>query len=163
MITYIHVPIMAICFLILLAMSRWWRCINLMGLTREVSNRAPLLLQGDLAAAVCAFMPLLIAVADWSGVTLPYQAEPISSVLAAFLSCLCLSTCVFIQRNSGDRFAGHWAGTRESALRTVAALRIIDAAELARAIGYLHAREREIANIQKDCADLDVSVEETLK
>ena len=149
MITYIHVPIMAICFFILLAMYRWWRCINLMGLTREVSSRAPMLLQGDMAAAVCAFMPLLIAIVDWSGITLPHQAEPISSVFAAFLSGLCVSICMLIQRNSGERFAGHWAGTRESALRTVAALRVIDAAELARAISYLHTREEEITDIEK--------------
>lgn len=45
---------------------------------------------------------------------------------------------MFMLRQSGERFAGYWAGTRESALRTVAALRIIDAAELARALDVAH-------------------------
>lgn len=48
---------------------------------------------------------------------------------------------MFMLRNSGERFAGHWAGTRESAVRTVAALRIIDAAELAHALGVLQEHE----------------------
>jgi hypothetical protein len=48
--------------------------------------------------------------------------------------------------NSGERFAGHWAGARESAVRTVAALRIIDAAELARALDVLQQHEaRQVA------------------
>jgi hypothetical protein len=36
-----------------------------------------------------------------------------------------------------DRFAGHWAGTQESALRTIAMLRIIDAVQLAHALNMM--------------------------
>jgi len=134
MISYIHAPLMAISFFILLAMWRFWSCIDRMGFTRQVSRREPLMLHSDLVAGILAFMPFLLAALDWTEVTLPRQDGPISPYVAVFLSLGCLLGCFFILRQSGERFAGHWAGTRESALRTVAALRIIDAAELAHAL-----------------------------
>jgi len=132
---------MALCFFILVAMWRFWACIDRLGFTREVGRRAPSMIQGDILAATLAIMPFLVAAVDWSGLTLPRQSAPISPYAAAFISLACLGGCMFILRNSGERFAGHWAGTRESALRTVAALRIIDAAELAHALDYLQAHE----------------------
>ena len=132
MISYLHVPITALCFFILLAMWRFWSCINRMGLMREVGRRAPSMFNGDIIAGILAFMPFLLALADWSGMALPRQESPISPYTAVILSLACLIGCMYILRNSGERFAGHWAGTRESALRTVAALRIIDAADLSR-------------------------------
>ena len=104
-------------------------------------KRAPSMIHGDILAAVFAIMPFLIAAVDWLGVPLPRQPAPISPLLAVVLSGGCLGACVFILRHFGERFAGHWAGTRESALRTVAALRIIDAAELAHAMNYIQAHE----------------------
>ena len=141
MISYIHAPILAACFFTLLFMRRWWLCIDRMGFSREVGRRAPSLVQGDILAATLAIVPFLVAAVDWFGITLPRQSAPIPPYAAAFISLACLGGCMFILRNSGERFAGHWAGTRESALRTIAALRILDAAELAHALDYLHAHE----------------------
>lgn len=134
MISYIHAPVLAACFFTLLFMRRWWLCIDRMGFSREVGRRAPSLVQGDTLAATLAIVPFLVAAVDWFGITLPRQSAPIAPGIAAFISVACLGGCVFVLRNTGERFAGHWAGTRESALRTVAALRIIDAAELAHAL-----------------------------
>ena len=141
MVSYLHLPIVVLCFFLLLAMWRFWACIDRMGFTREVGKRAPSMIHGDILAAVFAIMPFLIAAVDWLGVPLPRQPAPISPLLAVVLSGGCLGACVFILRNSGERFAGHWAGTRESALRTVAALRIIDAAELAHALNVAQQHE----------------------
>ena len=134
MISYAHVPLMAISFFILLAMWRFWSCIDRMGFMLEVSRRSPSMLQIDIVAAILTIMPFLLAAVDWAGIVLPRQDTPISSHVSVFMSLGCLLGCLFILRESGERFAGHWAGTRESALRTVAALRIIDAAELAHAL-----------------------------
>lgn len=134
MITYLHLPIMAIAFFILLATWRFWSCINRMGFVKEVSRRAPWMLQGDVIASILALMPFMLALVDWADVTLPQQSSPAASYVTVFLSLGCLLGCMFILRQSGERFAGQWAGTRESALRTIAALRIIDAAELTYAL-----------------------------
>lgn len=141
MISYIHAPVLVLCFLILLSMRRWWLCIDRLGFTREVGRRAPSLIQGDILAATLAIIPFLVAAVDWFGIILPRQSAPISSGMAAFISLACLGGYVFVLRNSGERFAGHWAGTRESALRTVAALRIIDATELAHTLNVLQQHE----------------------
>ena len=141
MISYIHAPVLAVLFFTLLSMRRWWLCIDRMGFSREVGRRAPSLVQGDILAATLAIVPFLVAAVDWFGITLPRQSAPISPGIAAFISVACLGGCVFVLRNSGERFAGHWAGTRESALRTVAALRIIDAAELAHALDVAQQHE----------------------
>lgn len=46
MISYIHAPLMALCFFILLSMWRFWVCIDRLGFTREVSRRAPSMVPG---------------------------------------------------------------------------------------------------------------------
>ena len=143
MISYIHAPVLAACFFTLLFMRRWWLCIDRMGFSREVGRRAPSLL-----AATLAIVPFLVAAVDWFGITLPRQSAPIAPGMAAFISVACLGGCVFVLRNTGERFVGHWAGTRESALRTVAALRIIDAAELAHALDVLQQHEARQFNGQ---------------
>lgn len=148
MISYIHAPVLVLCIFILLSMRRFWICIDRLGFTREVCRRDPSLVQRDILSATFAVMPFLVAAVDWLGISLPRLADPISPYAAAFISIACLSCCVFILRNSGERFAGHWAGTRESALRTVAALRILDAAELAHALDYLQAHEAKAREIQ---------------
>lgn len=145
MVSYIHLPITALCFLLLIAMWRFWVCIDRMGFMREVSRRAPSMIQGDLLAATLAIMPFLLAVVNWFGITLPRQTTPMLPAVAAFMSLACLIGCVLILRNSGERFAGHWVGTRESALRTVAALRIISAAELAHALRIVQEHETQFA------------------
>lgn len=141
MISYIHAPVIALCSFILLSMWRFWVCIDRMGFTKEMGRRAPAMIQGDILAAVFASLPFLVAAIDWLGITLPRQSAPIPPLLAALISLGCLGGCICMLRNSGERFAGHWAGTRESAVRTVAALRIIDAAELAHALDVLQQHE----------------------
>lgn len=161
MISYIHAPVIAACFFTLLFMRRWWLCIDRLGLSHEVSRRAPSLVRGDILAATFAIIPFFVAAVDFSGITLPRQSAPISSGLAAFISLACLGSCLFVLRNTGERFAGHWAGTRESALRTVAALRILDAAELAHALNYL--QKHEAAQRQSVGRIIDTEVKEIQK
>lgn len=144
MISYSHLPIVALCTFILIAIWRLWACIDRLGFMREVSRRAPAMFQGHLLAAVFAIMPFLIATVDWFGITLPHQAAPINSTLAVFISMACLGSCALLLKNTGERLALSWAGSREGALRVVATLRIIDAAELAYALQYV--QERETAN-----------------
>lgn len=148
MISYIHVPVLAICFFTLMFMRRWWQCVDRLGFTREIGRHAPSLVQGDILAATFAILPFLIAAVDWSGVVLPGQSSPTPSWMAAVISLSCIGGCVFVLRNSGGRFAGNWAGTRESALRTVAALRIIDAAELAHALGVVGQHENQKVSVR---------------
>lgn len=146
MISYIHFPILVFCFFLLMFMRRFWLCIDRMGFMKEVGRRAPSMIQRDILAAVFACLPFALAALDWFGITLPRQSAPIPSIFAAALSIGCLGACMFILKNSGERFAGSWAGTRESALRTIAALRIIDAAELAYALQFVQEREAKAAS-----------------
>lgn len=144
MTSYIHIPILIACFFMLLSMRRWWLCISRMGFVREVGHRAPALVRGDILAVTFAATPFVVAVLDWLGFVMLGQTV-IASPVAVLLSLASLGASVFVLGNSGDRFAGHWAGTRESALCTVAMLRIIDAAELTHALGMLRQHEaREV-------------------
>lgn len=74
MISYIHAPVIALCFFILLSMWRFWACIDRMGFTKEIGRRAPLMIQGDILAAIFAILPFLVAAVDWFGITLPRQS-----------------------------------------------------------------------------------------
>lgn len=133
MIFYMHIPILITCFFALLFMRRWWLCISRMSFVSEVGKRAPSLVQGDVLAAVFLITPFVISIVD--------AVTPTPSFLAVVLSLACLGASSFALRNSGSRFAGNWTGTRESALRTIATLRIIDAAELAHALKIIHQHE----------------------
>lgn len=141
MISYLHLPIMALSFFILQAVWRFWACMNRMGFTKEVGRRAPWMLQGDLLGSTLALMPFMLALVDWAGLPVPLRSSPLPSYMTVALSIACLLSCMFIWRQSGERFAGQWAGTRESALRTVAALRIIDAVELTHALDVAQQHE----------------------
>jgi len=143
MITYVHLWLMAASAFVLLFLWRFWVCIDRLGYTQEVARRAPSLRQNDHVAAIMCVMPFVMATADWLDFSLPHQEGPINSYVAVLCSAACIGIALFALRNSGERLAGSWAGTRESALRTVAALRIIDATELAHALDYLHACEAE--------------------
>ena len=141
MVSYIQLPVVALCSFILLGIWRLWVCIDRLGFMSEVLRRAPSMFQGYLLAAVLAIAPLLITTVSWFGITLPYQAAPINAYLAAFMSAGCLGGCLLLLKNTGDRLALSWAGSREGALRVVAMLRIIDAADLAYALQYVQERE----------------------
>ena len=161
MVSYLHFPIVVLCFFLLLSIRRFWVCIDRMGYMREVGKRAPAMVQGDILAAVFAMLPLLIAAVDWLGITLPRQPEPITPLVAVVLSGGCLGACLYVLRHSGERFAGHWAGTRESALRTIAALRIIDATELAHALHI--AQEHETCTAGRTGRVIEAEVQEAKK
>lgn len=137
MISYIHLLVMVPCFFTLLFMWRWWTCIHRLGLTNEVGRRAPSLIKGDILAASFAAMSFPVAVIDWFEITLPHQSAPTPSGMCVLISIGCFIGCMTALANSSGRLAGSWAGTRESALRTVAALRIIDAAEIATTLDAL--------------------------
>lgn len=146
--SYIHLPIIVLCFFVLIFMRRWWLCIDRMGYTKEVGRRAPSLVLRDILAATFAIMPFALAAADWFGITLPGQSAPIPSILFVIMSFGCVGSFIFILKNTDERFAGSWAGTRESALRTIAALRIIDATELARALQYVQEDADQVIDAQ---------------
>ncbi|WP_153098914.1 hypothetical protein [Paraburkholderia hayleyella] len=141
MISYIHFPLIALCVFILTAIWRLWVCIDRLGFMREVSRRAPSMFQGHLLAAVLAIVPFLIATVSWFGITLPEQTAPMNAYLAAFMSAACLGCCLLLLKNSMEYLAFSWAGSRVDALRVVAMLRIIDAAELAYALQYVQEQE----------------------
>ncbi|EBK6840269.1 hypothetical protein DQ661_25335 [Salmonella enterica] len=142
MISYTYAPLIAFCFFfVLVPIWRFWTCIDRMGFMREVGRRAPSMLHGDIIAGIFAFLPFMLAVLDWTGVTLPRQEGPISPYAAVFWAVVCVVIASIIMSRSADRFAAHWAGARESALRTVAVLRIIDAAELAHALDVAQQHE----------------------
>ena len=141
MISYAHVPVLSMCFFLLMSMRRYWLYIRRLGAVKEVSRRAPSLVHGDIVAAVFATLPFLLAAWDWTGFTLPRHPAPISSWIAVSLSVVCAAMACFTLWNTGERFHGTWAGSRESAIRTLAALDIIDAVELQRSLQYLQGRE----------------------
>lgn len=144
MISFFYIILVPFCFFfILMPAFRFWSCIDRMNLMREVNRRAPSMLFSDIAMGIFALMPFVLAFFDWTGITLPRQQAPISSYAAVFAAVVCTGASAFIMSRSPERFAGHWAGARENVLRTIAALRIIDAAELAHALKYVQAREEQ--------------------
>ena len=141
MISYMHFPILILCGFSLFAMWRFWACINRLGYLQEVGRRDPSMLTRDLAAAICVLMPFVIAAMDWFTILLPRSSTPISPSVAVFFSMSCLVAFVFILKDSGERFVGHWTGTRKSALHTLAKLGIINADELEYGLQAIQAYE----------------------
>lgn len=136
MVSYAHILPLVVCFFILMSLRRFWLCIGRFGSVKEVSRRAPELIQFDLLAAALAVMPFLLAIADWIEIVLPRTTGPISTTLAVLISFACALASALMVSKAEARIAGSWAGTRESALRTLAALQIIDAAELAYSLRF---------------------------
>lgn len=148
MISYLYLPILTFCTFVLISIRRYWICVDRLGYMKEVSKRAPSLLQRDLIAAVLAMAPFALAAIDWFGITLPRQSAPIPSGFAALLSVCCVCACIGTLNNTFERLAGSWVGTRESALRTVAALRIIDHAELAAAMNISSNHDAKATSVE---------------
>lgn len=148
MISYLYLPILTFCTFFLISIRRYWVCVDRLGYMKEVSKRAPTLLHRDLIAAVLAMVPFAMAAIDWFGITLPRQSAPILPGFAALLSVCCVCACICTLNNTFERLAGSWAGTRESALRTVAALRIIDQAELAAAMNISSNRGAKATSVE---------------
>lgn len=145
MINYFHIILLPFCAFILIAIWRLWVCIDRLNCMIEVTRRAPSMFQGNLLAAVLAIGPFLIAAVAWSGIALPYQPEPMNAYFAVFMSAACIGGCMLLLKNSMEYLALSWAGSRVGALRLVAMLRIIDAAELAYALQFVQERETENA------------------
>lgn len=131
MISYAHILPLVVCFFILTFLRRFWICIGRFGALKEVSRRAPELIQNDLLVASVAITPFVLALADWLQIVPPRATGPISSPLAVLISFACALGSLLLISRSEYRIAGCCAGTRESALRTLAALQIINAAEMA--------------------------------
>lgn len=54
MVSYAHILSIIVCFFILTSLRRFWLCIGRFGALKEVSRRAPELIQSDLLAAATA-------------------------------------------------------------------------------------------------------------
>lgn len=124
----IHAPVLVACVLLLVFLYRFWRCIELLGYTREVGRRAPMLVHKDILTATAALVPFGLATCDW------FRLVDLPSMLLGWSSVGCFFVAAQLICTNGERMAASWAGSRESALRTVAMLRIIDAAQLAHAL-----------------------------
>jgi len=85
MVSYAHILPIIVCFFILTSLRRFWLCIGRFGALKEVSRRAPELIQSDLLAAATAVMPFLLALADWLQIVPPRATGPISSTLAVLI------------------------------------------------------------------------------
>jgi len=141
MISYAYLPMLVLSAFLIISIRRFWICADSMGFMRELSRRAPMLLKRDIMAAVLALVPISMALIDWLGITLPRQSVPMPPLLGVILAAGSLGASVAVLHNTLDRLAGSWAGTRESVLRTIAALQIIESTEL----GYrAHAHTKPI-------------------
>lgn len=147
MISYAHILPLVVCFFILTFLRRYWICIGRFGAVKEVSRCAPELIQSDLLAASVAIIPFVLALADWLQIVLPRATGPISPTLAVLISFACTLGSLLLISRSGYRIAGSWAGTRESALRTLAALKIINAAEMAYSLKFAEKFRTEAGHV----------------
>lgn len=120
-----------------LAIVRFWSWLRRLGYAGEVVTRAPNMLALDGVSLLLAALSAYWTLHSWFGVTLPIlenglMADWQVTFMAMVSSIACCAVAYF---NAGDRFVHpSIAGMREAALRTLAALRIIDAVELARLV-----------------------------
>lgn len=158
MTSYAHILPLVVCFFILTFLRRFWICIGRFGAMKEVSRRAPELIQNDLLAASVAIAPFVLALGDWLQIVPSRATGPISSILAVLISFACALGSSLLILRSEYRIADSWAGTRESALRTLAALQIINAAEIACSLKFAkkfcsegeHVPPREVSGADQD-------------
>lgn len=106
MISYAHILPLVVCFFILTSLRRFWVCIGRFGALKEVSRRAPELIQSDLLAASAAIMPFVLALADWLQIVPPRATGPISSTLAVLISFACALGASLLISRSEYRIAG---------------------------------------------------------
>ncbi|PWK36414.1 hypothetical protein [Cupriavidus plantarum] len=136
------VPVVTIC----LAIYRFWSCARRLSpeYCRELVRRAPLMKALDVVAIGMAVFTVYYAAMGWFGFTLPFiDDEPLPSWMNVLLSAVTSVACVgVVWTNAPNRFTQPtWGGMRESVVRTLAALRIIEAAEVAHALNIINARE----------------------
>ena len=120
-----------------LAIVRYWYWLRRLGYAGEVVGHAPNMLALDGVSLLMAALSAYWSLHGWFGVTLPIlQDGPMADWQVTFMTivstCACCAVAYF---NAGQRFVHpSMAGMREAALRTLAALRIIDAVELGRLV-----------------------------
>lgn len=136
------VPVVTIC----LAIYRFWSCARRLSpeYYRELVRRAPLMKALDVVAIGMAAFTAYYAAMGWFGFTLPFiDDEPLPSWMNVLLSAVTSVACVgVVWTNAPNRFTQPTrGGMRESVVRTLAALRIIEAAEVAHAVNIINARE----------------------
>lgn len=120
-----------------LAIVRFWYWLRRLGYAGEVVGRAPNMLALDGVSLLMAALSGYWSLHGWFGVTLPIlQDGPMADWQVTFMAIVTsVACCVVAYVNAGERFTHpSLAGMREAALRTLAALRIIDALELARLV-----------------------------
>ncbi|MCO7641225.1 hypothetical protein NJI34_31120 [Pseudomonas sp. S 311-6] len=136
------VPVVTLC----LAIYRFWACARRLSpeYYRELLRRAPLMRTLDVVAIGMAAFTAYYAAMGWFGFTLPFiDEEPLPPWMNIILSAVTSIACIsIVWTNAPNRFTQPtWGGMRESVVRTLAALRIIEATEVAHALDIINARE----------------------
>ncbi|WP_211453891.1 hypothetical protein [Collimonas antrihumi] len=142
--------------MVVIAIYRYWVSVRRIGYFDEVVRRAPNWLPLDGVAVGAAGFVAYYAAMNWWGFTIPMlNTEPLpawANMFMAVLSCFaCMGLAYF---NAGMRFdRPSWIGMRESAIRSVAALRVIDALELARLLEIARQNEAKSGHVieGEDC------------
>ncbi|CUI33313.1 MULTISPECIES: hypothetical protein [Pseudomonadota] len=136
------VPVVALC----VAIYRFWTCARRLpsDYYRELLRRAPQMQALDaVAVGMAGFAAYYAAMGLW-GFTLPLlDEEPLPSWMNVILSAVSSLACIgVVWINAPSRFTRPtWGGMRESVVRTLVALRIIEAAEIAHAFEIIHTHE----------------------
>lgn len=139
--------------MVVITIYRYWVSVRRIGYFDEVVRRAPNWLPLDGVAVGAAGFVAYYAAMSWWGFTIPMlNEEPLptwANMLMAVLSCFaCMGLAYF---NAGMRFdRPSWIGMRESAVRSVAALRIIDALELARLLEIIQQHKAKSGHVIED-------------
>ncbi|MBB1625956.1 hypothetical protein [Achromobacter sp. UMC71] len=136
------VVVVLLCFPI----YRFWACARRLSPEhyRELIRRAPLMRTLDaIAFLMAAFTAYYAAMGLWGFTLPPLDDEPLPAWMNILLSAVTSVGCFgVIWTNAPNRFTDPtWGGMRESVVRTLAALRIIEAAEVAHALNIINTRE----------------------
>lgn len=110
----------------------FWRSLAKLGFTDEVIKRAPNMLPLDGVAVLLCAMVGYLALHSWTGLSLEFaDTAPNSVIGTTLIATICCLTAMGITRyNSGDRFTTPTVvGIKESVVRTLLTLRVIDRAE----------------------------------
>jgi hypothetical protein len=120
-----------------LAIVRYWHWLRRLGYAGEVVGHVPNMLALDGVSLLMAALSAYWSLHGWFGVTLPIlQDGPMADWQVTFMAIVSTGACCAVAYfNAGQRFVHpSMAGMRDAALRTLAALRIIDAVELGRLV-----------------------------
>lgn len=113
-------------------LGQYWRALQRMGFADEVIGRAPFMFIMDVMTVYAALMVVYLNVHAWTGYSMTlFPSGPVTAGATAFVALTCFGAMSLIMRfNSSDRFSVPTVGgIRESAVRTLLVLRILDHAE----------------------------------